>query len=92
MRPARTPPTVHSQPAGRKVGKRLHHVPSVPRPDTKGGDSRPATPTERDLVDIVKQLTLRDSQTIQPANNYPSVIKIFATLQEPDYQNPWQMV
>lgn len=80
----------HPLPAGRKV-KRPHAHAST-RPDTKP-DSRPATPTERDLVDLVKQLTVsRDRDQISSPASNPAVIKIFATLQEPDYQNPWQMV
>lgn len=77
----------HPLPAGRKVKRPAHHG-SV-RTDTKP-ESRPSTPTERDLVDLVKQLAIRE-QAITPTSN-PAVIKIYATLQEPDYKNPWQMV
>ena len=88
MRNSRPAPSVHT--AGRKV-RRPHASAGPGRPDTKPPE-RPATPIERNLADLVKQLTLRDSQTLQSPTSNPAVIKIFATLQEPDYHNPWQMV
>ncbi len=55
----------------------------------KEPDAEEEEEVEFDFAELMKKLSMQN-QT--PVMSYPAVIKVLVTMQEPDYESPWQMV
>lgn len=80
--PVPTPPL--PPPASGKKKRRNRNRQRASAADDEGSEE-----VELDLGELMKKLALQNQA---PVLSYPAVIKVFATIQEPDFENPWQMV
>jgi len=80
--PVPTPP-LPAPPAGKKKRRNRNRQRARNTEDDEGSEE-----VELDLGELMKKLALQNQA---PVLSYPAVIKVFATIQEPDFENPWQM-